>query len=92
MVLRAAVVDVLSLAALGLLGLRLASDRTPAVPALDEFAGEGHLVRAVDFLAQEELHPVPGRPVHKRFVRAGVPVSKLPVQTDDATITVFAEV
>lgn len=74
-VLRAAVVDVLTLAAFRLLGLRLTSDRAPAVAALDQLAGVGHLVRTVDFLAQEELHSVPGRTVHERLVGAGVPMA-----------------
>ena len=42
MILRAAVVDVFPISALGLLRLRFAGDGATAVAALDQFTGVGH--------------------------------------------------
>jgi hypothetical protein len=71
----AAVVNVLSLTTLRLFGLRLTGDGASAVTTFDQFAAVCHLVRAVNFLAEEVLHTVPRSSVYKRLVRAGMPLA-----------------
>lgn len=79
MILRAAVVDVLPISALGLLRLRLAGDRATTVAALDQFACIGHLVRAVEALTEKLLDPIPRRPINEWLVRARKPLVLVPV-------------
>ena len=65
-VFRATVIRVGLLAVASLLELPLARDGIAAEVALDEFATVGHLVRAIEVLAQEFLNTVPSGSIDQR--------------------------
>ncbi len=70
----AAIVDLLSVAAFGLLRFGFAGDRTAAMTTFDQFAGVGHLVRPVEPLTEKFLDSIPCRPVHKWLLGARIPL------------------
>jgi len=67
-------------------GAWLAAGPVPAMGTLDEVARVGQRVRQVDVPAEEHLNTVPSRPVDKRLMVAGIPLTLVEGFADLGTV------